>query len=338
MEDYKESNLVYILLIVLILIAVVSSFYYINSKTNQSTVTNSNEDTTDSTEDVVDFFGIVSDSRKEAIESPDVILINSEDDYIDFINNCNLYNNYEGITINLMTDIDFEGSEENPTPTFNQEFRGTFNGNGHTFNNVYILKDSYEGAALFKINNGTIKKLIITGFVKSNHAAAAFVDRNYGTILQCVNYAEIQGAYQVGGICAWAGGVDKFGTIKYCINHGNIIDTEPGGGGTIGYGGILGYCYSGEVSYCYSIGNIPREGYHSRSSSNISGWFSTGEDYITKNCFYLSKNEVDKDSEYFNPTTSISSDTVMNFLNQDIKAFKLDAEKGYPVLDMNVDI
>ena len=32
MEDYKESNLVYILLIVLILIAVVSSYYYITEK------------------------------------------------------------------------------------------------------------------------------------------------------------------------------------------------------------------------------------------------------------------------------------------------------------------
>ena len=260
------------------------------------------------------------------------ININSVEEYKTFALNNKEKNGYEGMTINLMVDLDFNGSENNITPMVEGKFKGTFNGNGHSFNNIYLKRDDIGNVALFLENEGTIKKIIVqSGKIYNKHSAAAIAGKNLGVIEQCANYIDIEGGFNVGGICSW----NEDGIVRYCYNVGNIIDMDPGVGGTVGYGGIVGNTYSGCIVKCYSTGTIAPERSHSKS--NISGWFWDDDKHYTDNCFYLSDKALEGDS-FFEAIGFIDySQDVLGSLNSNVNAYKMETD-GKIVLDMNRNI
>ncbi|MCR5186016.1 MAG: hypothetical protein K6D97_02735 [Clostridia bacterium] len=258
--------------------------------------------------------------------------IHNVDEYKEFAINCKANNGYAGKIINLKSDLDFNGNENNKTPIVGDTFKGIFNGNGYEIKNVYITDESSNDVALFEENEGTIKKVVVrSGTIIGKHGAGSIAGKNKGLIEQCANYVNIQGGYDVGGICSWN---DGEGVVRYCYNRGNITDLAPGGGGTIGFGGIVGYDYSGSVVSCYNVGIVAPE--RNGGKSNISGWFWDDEKHYTKNCYYDAKNLLDRD-KYFIGLVDMKGQGLIEGLNIEKNVF-IYSNEDYPILDMSIDI
>ncbi len=258
--------------------------------------------------------------------------IHNVDEYKEFAINCKANKGYAGKVINLKSDLDFKGNENNKTPIVEDTFKGIFNGNGHAFKNVYITNEDSNDVALFDENEGTIKKVVVeSGTIIGEHGAGSIAGKNKGLIEQCANYVNIQGGYDVGGICSWN---DGEGVVRYCYNRGNITDLAPGGGGTIGFGGIVGYDYSGSVVSCYNVGIVAPE--RNGSKSNISGWFWDDEKHYTNNCYYDAKNSLDRD-KYFIGLVDMKGQGLIEGLNIEKNVF-IYSNEDYPILNMSIDI
>lgn len=142
---------------------------------------------------------------------------------------------FAGKTITLMTDIDLgaNGASGLEWPMIgdddNNPFRGTFNGNGHTINNV-LVDNNYDGAihydrvaGIFGYNGGTIRNLTVSngyfladgvmGFKTDYAGAIACV--NNGTIENCTAIQvspEVRGGHYAGSICG-----QNNGTVTGCL-------------------------------------------------------------------------------------------------------------------------
>lgn len=147
------------------------------------------------------------------------------------------YVDFAGKTITLMTDIDLgaNGASGLEWPMIgdddNNPFRGTFNGNGHTINNVFI-NNTYDGAVhydrvagIFGYNGGTIRNLTVSngyfiadggalGFFITDYAGA-IAGVNNGTIENCTAIQvspEVRGGHYAGSICG-----QNNGTVTGCL-------------------------------------------------------------------------------------------------------------------------
>lgn len=144
---------------------------------------------------------------------------------------------FAGKTITLMTDIDLgaNGASGLEWPMIgdgdDNPFRGTFNGNGHTINNV-LVDNTYDGAVhydrvagIFGYNGGTIRNLTVSNgyFIADGGAlgwfitdyAGAIAGVNNGTIENCTAIQvspEVRGGHYAGSICG-----QNNGTVTGCL-------------------------------------------------------------------------------------------------------------------------
>ncbi len=202
---------------------------------------------------------------EENKEDENVVKISDKASLEDFRNKINSGEKFENKTIKLTANIDLGGSTENKwTPIGDTEehaFTGTFDGDGHTIENLCI---SAEGTSqgLFGYNKGTIKNLgiasiniIASSEGESTDANIGFIaGYNSGTIANCYNEADVEftGGYHVGGIVGY---LYTNGKISECYNSGDILGTtEPVGGAVCG---IVGYAKDNcRIEYCYNTGDI----------------------------------------------------------------------------------
>ena len=121
-----------------------------------------------------------------------------------------------------------------------KKFQGTFDGDGHTVEGLYINeKKTLRG--LFGISAGTVKNLIVTGVIKNNIAQVGGVVGNNakGYVINCGFYGQIE----VSG--SNRGGVVGAGTaanVKNCwfYKNGGAEDKVVGGTGAINCAAITG--------------------------------------------------------------------------------------------------
>lgn len=180
----------------------------------------------------------------------------------------------------MMNDIDMEydstfvGFANNSADPYSR-FAGTFDGGNHTLHHLYI-----GGCVVWKTKpdhsfgdgtgtpatgndgshgwNGLFSRLDINGVLKNLTVAsdarlefwataAPFVGDNFGLVENCRNYAEVL------GISCWIGGIvgqnEKEGTIRNCLNTGNVLT------GYNDVGGIAGSS-SGRIENCMNTGAI----------------------------------------------------------------------------------
>ena len=106
--------------------------------------------------------------------SSSVFYINDAGDLAQFASMVNSGNNFTGNTVYLNADIDLQNQVW--TPIGNSEskpFSGTFNGQGHTIDNVYIFYSQGAVAGLFGyVTNGHIRDLDIVNIVFDNDVNA----------------------------------------------------------------------------------------------------------------------------------------------------------------------
>jgi len=115
-----------------------------------------------------------------------VVHIASVEDMRQLAKNCVLDTYSKKLNVVLDCDIDFEGEELDPIPTFS----GTFNGNGHTISNfVYDSEGSHQGLFRYVEESGVVKNLTVEANIEPEGSAnqvGGIVGTNRGTIEKCV--------------------------------------------------------------------------------------------------------------------------------------------------------
>lgn len=229
----------------------------------------------------------------------DPYIISTAADFAAMANNCNADHKGTGEYFKMTNDIDFCGSEANPTqlPAIGKDgnaqitkiaygFDGTFDGDGHTISGIYHTENgnNAEGKynALFGCidKNGVVKNIV---FSENNHITSynyvgSIASLNMGTIQNCTNYADITATnFAAGGICGFM--VNGNGTVKDCHNYGNVTAmTYASGicGGSLSAKSITTYSYL--IEDCTNNGNLSTS--NGLGSAGIAGSYSGA----IKNC------------------------------------------------------
>ena len=244
-----------------------------------------------------------------------ITYIYDEQDLLAFKNAVNAGNNYSGKTVYLMNDIDLTsvcsataGTWVPIGNTTSAVFRGTFDGNNYTIQNLYISSSANLG--LFGFNYGTIQNVTVRGSLRATSTyAGGIAGRNYGTIKNCKNYVNITTtSSQAGGIT----GLNNV-LIDRCMNYGTITGNSSSAalGGIIGTnasasaivqncgnqatvtggmqcGGISGTFNYGKMYNCYNSGTITGNGKNANGDSmvgGITGYFSANAVSYIYNCY-----------------------------------------------------
>ncbi|GHT14892.1 hypothetical protein AGMMS4956_13660 [Bacteroidia bacterium] len=148
----------------------------------------------------------------------------------------------------LMNDIDLSGESNWAANTIGSSafsgFSGTFNGNGHTIENVTISDPGVDNVGFFKnIQGGTVKNLYLKDItVSGNERVGGLVGQTYGgaTILNCAVSGTVTGTNRsVGGIVGRVFNSDPI-TIQNCWCSATV-STDNGWDG-LGVGGLVGLC------------------------------------------------------------------------------------------------
>ena len=177
------------------------------------------------------------------------IYINSEEDWKEFVQNCQLDTWSQNKKVYLMQDISLAGHENQTVPTFG----GYFDGQGHSIRGLSIQEPvSYTGlfcytqqsAVIVNLNvNGNVapdgKRMVVGGIVGDNSgilmnctydgrvSANDYVggitgfNETSGILIECSNKAGVWGAHYTGGIVG-----ENNGNIVNCINEGDINITN----------------------------------------------------------------------------------------------------------------
>ena len=214
-----------------------------------------------------------------ATEIVDGYRISTADELITFSKNVNEGTTYEGSTVFLDNDIDFSETTGTFAPIGREisgyYFRGTFDGQGHTINNLTIsINDRHAG--LFGYSKGMTVKNVVMG-------ASCFVENTYektndsgffaGIIGECeanlgicvvensVNMADVTFSGSVkdgtedkrysigGGVYGRFASLNDYDAImRNCANYGTI--TQTGTSPTTYLGGLRGGCHGSSSHMC----------------------------------------------------------------------------------------
>ena len=188
----------------------------------------------------------------------------------------------------LTSDIDLQGSSENqwvPIGDYeDNDFRGTFDGDGYTIYGLYINETTgrYLNGLFGRVRSGTVKNLTVRGEVTAKQNVGGIMGYLYqGVATKCYSYVTLSNtdSYGAGGIS----GSSYKPTINNCVNYGSITSKGSAGGitsstfnegnvikcanygnvsGTNRVGGIVGSTNTSDiVADCYNIGNISNSNY-----------------------------------------------------------------------------
>ena len=130
------------------------------------------------------------------------------------------------------------------------QFKGTFDGNGHTVSGIYINKENADNQGLFgEVGDGGVitNVRVEDSYFDVDDSVGGIVGYNYGTVSNCSNIGTVIGIGTVGGIVGENGG-----TVSNCSNSGTMIGT----GVHVYVGGIVGYNNNGTVSNCSNSGAV----------------------------------------------------------------------------------
>lgn len=214
----------------------------------------------------------------------DAIVISTPDELIDFatkINDTTYPANENAI---LTADIDMSGKEWTPIGDIFNRYAGTFDGKGHTIQNLSLNDSSVSYIGVFGyIEGATIRDLGVTGAFSGNEDVGGIVGKLKGssTIENCWNGAEINGeGGNIGGIAGW---LEAPGSIVNCYNYGTVT-------GLYDTGGIAGTIYGSNatVENCFNYGKIKKK----TDDSTVHGIGQSYADALVKNCYYLADSEL----------------------------------------------
>jgi putative cell wall-binding protein len=162
-----------------------------------------------------------------------------------------------------------------------RQFKGTFDGQGHTISNFVLFNSGSNYTALFgSINDATVKNLTVDGGVSSltNNSNTALIVgyANNSNIQNCINKASLTGAYTYGNMGGVVGTADGTTLIEGCANYGTILSN----GTTVG--GIAGNVKNtATIRNSFNAGNIS----DTKSTSNGIGGVVGKQEGTMENCY-----------------------------------------------------
>ena len=195
----------------------------------------------------------------------------------------NISNDPSGCYV-LVNDIDFDGAEIAPIA---ETFKGKLGGAGYTIGNFKIDKQSIDPGSiyvgLFRINEGTIMDLAVSGTIFGGSEVGGICGRNNGMIYRCSFDGEVSGAFNG----SWVGGISgsEFdGEIRDCLNTAVVR-------GKVAVGGICGMLQQGQINNSVSTGKViaekTSEGTVTENIGGVCGLTSEyGTDITIANCYY----------------------------------------------------
>lgn len=229
------------------------------------------------------------DERYTINLKPIGMTIASASDWATFCTNVNGGNSYSGQLVKLTADI-------TTSTRMNGNFKGVFDGGGHTLNITISVTDGQSYCAPFKsIEGATIKNLTVTGSVTSNGqftgGLVGFMDGDNNLIENCVVNANVTLNGYGGGV---VGSLDESLTIKDVVYGGTITQNKNNL-----TGGIIGF-YNG-TNKSLTMTNCLFKGTYSGPSTfhpigmkyNTSSPFST---LSCTNCFYTANPQNNPDA------------------------------------------
>lgn len=166
-----------------------------------------------------------------------------------------------------------------PIGTYNNRFKGNFNGNNKIITGLYI-KDSSTYKGLFGIiNGGTVSSLSVSGKVYGHNnvgGITGWVEGN-GLILNC--YSDVT-------VSNTDSGIGGLGGIAGFLNNSRVVNSISAGKivGKYGVGGITYAVYNGSsVENCYFIGSVTTTDNYASAGGIAATVDGTGS--IVKNCY-----------------------------------------------------
>ncbi len=175
---------------------------------------------------------------------------------------------------NAILVADFNATDSNwiPIGNMNQQYNGTFDGQGYVIYKLTFNNNTADYVGLFGYigSNGFVKRVCIDGgsFTGKDYVGG-IAGRNEGRILYCNNSNVINGNFEVGGIAGYnhheiynsynkgtiegesaVGGISggNYGAIYQCYNYGNISCRSDAGGGIARYNSGFG-----TIAFCYNV-------------------------------------------------------------------------------------
>ena len=180
----------------------------------------------------------------------------------------------------LTADITLIDTNWTPIGNDSNQYKGTFDGDGHTITGlkVDIQSDNIIYAGLFGClgAGGTIKNVSLTDSkitCSGNRVSVGGVCgwNDYGTIENCYNTGDVSGTgtssygyVYAGGVCGW-----NTGTIENCYNTGDVSGTGTSSYGSGYAGGVCGF-NDGTIENCYNTGEVSGE------ATGSDGWAYAG--------------------------------------------------------------
>ncbi len=222
--------------------------------------------------------------------APAPLELDTEQDFVDFIQSIANGNNYWGYTVNLNTDVNINVPYSTlwPTDKYDNEFRGTFNGNNHTISG---LKDTTVnlGGGLFRTlgDDAEVKNLIIQDAVINGTGT----NKNYGVL---AGQIKGKGAVTISNVTVKGGSVtgdDRVGgLVGACYSNKQLKMTDCHNSATVNSthgtgGGILAWCESAPVDFTNSSNssNVTADS----DAGGIAGWLGdedTDQKHIGTKC------------------------------------------------------
>ena len=180
-----------------------------------------------------------------------------------------------------------------PIGNFDNNYQGTFDGNGKTISNLYINATSEFAGFFGYLAGGNIKNItfdnakvnstgnyytgILAGYagscifeniktlgncsVEGKNITGGIAGIAVGNISNCENHAEVKGTKSLGGILGMYYGSDN--SITSCANYGAVTGTYSQVGGMVGYfdsGTIQNSANYGDITGKDNVGNLIGEG------------------------------------------------------------------------------
>ena len=214
------------------------------------------------------------------------------------------------------------------------EYKGTFDGQGHTISGLYLDNRELNNVGLFGRNSGTIKNVgVIDSYFCGNNQVGGVCGNNVngGTISDCYNMGSVSGNNLVGGVCGENGG-----TITNCYY---LASNDDGNGGK-----TTDQFKSGEVAYLLSQGSTVTDGENTTYYSG-SVW---GQQLGTDNYPVLSDYKVikaakgDKDANendtYWATFSNLNSDVTLSVPSaRNLKVYNATVSGGTLTLSERTD-
>ncbi|ACF14322.1 filamentous haemagglutinin family outer membrane protein [Chloroherpeton thalassium ATCC 35110] len=217
------------------------------------------------------------------------------------------------------------------------KFTGSYDGDGHTIDGLYINR-SINNIGLFGYTDGaTIKNLGLTNAdITGNQCVGAFVGYhdNSASISECYVAGSISGSYSVGGLI----GINDTSTVSNCYAMGSVSAASGAN-----YGGVAAYNLGGSISKCYatntvsgpsSVGGIVGTSYFGGTGATVTNSFWNSDNI--DNASYGIGSPASNDGATGKTTAELQSEATFTGAGWDFSTpiWKIESGKndGYPFL------